>query len=374
VLAYNDSVVIYNGRQLVSPTGGTWYRSRMMKDYLSGFFDFRVRKRDSLIWNRALKNRVEIILRENNEGRIWHTVQVERNGFIHSTVNGTKLENRGYRYFGKRAYAKFIGDTVIIPLRSLNIPARPAAAETGSTFMARIDTLSLAVREEEIFKAIASGNIPDFLREPVVMKGDFADSSGIIHPVVYEVLPDYLAVGSDSDFCRIPMNPYTAQRIATLFGASLITSRISDEIYAGAEVRLTPFNYVPVGNANELVSKFAAHNEQIDKQMKEAGGSNGKLVAGIKKDVILSKRIAEQPGKVVIYGWHKPDGKPIQPVYSGHIWWYVDYSHGIRLMNNQVLIDGMPQLLSNMLQDARLYRIFSNEPGPMVNTIYEYKK
>ena len=26
VLAYNDSLVIYNGKPLVSPTGGTWYR------------------------------------------------------------------------------------------------------------------------------------------------------------------------------------------------------------------------------------------------------------------------------------------------------------------------------------------------------------
>lgn len=31
VLAYNDSIVIYNGKPLVSPTGGTWYRSRLMQ-------------------------------------------------------------------------------------------------------------------------------------------------------------------------------------------------------------------------------------------------------------------------------------------------------------------------------------------------------
>ena len=64
-------------------------------------------------------------------------------------------------------------------------------------------------------------------------------------------------------------------------------------------------------------------------------------MAGIKKDVILSSRIENQPGKVVIYGWHERR-KSIQPVYSGHIYWYIDYSHGIRLINNQVLIDGKP--------------------------------
>jgi hypothetical protein len=202
------------------------------------------------------------------------------------------------------------------------------------------------------------------------LNGDFADSAGIIHKVTYEVMPDYLAVGSDSDFCRIPMNPYTAQRIATFFGASLVTSKVSDHIYANAEVKLTPFNYVPVGNQNELVSKFEAHNTQIERQMKEAGGKNGQLVDGIKKDVILSSRIAKQPGKVVIYGWHKPGGIPIQPVYSGHVWWYVDYSHGIRLINNQVLIDGKPYLFSSILHDPLLFRVFSNESGSMDETVY----
>jgi hypothetical protein len=243
-------------------------------------------------------------------------------------------------------------------------------AESGRAFMARIDTLPLAEREEEIFKAISSGNIPGFLRNLVTLYGEFADSTGTEHRVTYEVMPDYLAVGSDSDFCRIPMNPYTSQRIATLFGASLVTSKISDHIYANAELKLTPFNYVPVGNQNELVAKFEAHNNEIEKQMELASGKNGQLVAGIKKDIILSSRIANQPGKVVIYGWHKPGGVPIQPVYSGHIWWYVDYSHGIRLINNQVLIDGKPYLLSNLLQDPVMYRVFSNENKPMGETVY----
>jgi len=45
-LAYNDSVVIYNDKPLVSPTGGTWYRSKMMKEYLAGSFSFREDDRD----------------------------------------------------------------------------------------------------------------------------------------------------------------------------------------------------------------------------------------------------------------------------------------------------------------------------------------
>jgi hypothetical protein len=183
-------------------------------------------------------------------------------------------------------------------------------------------------------------------------------------------MPDYLAIGSDKDFCRIPMTPGTAQRLADLFGASLLTAKLSDHIWANAEVRLVPFNYVPVGNANELVTKFAEHNAQIEKQLGEAGGRHGQLVAGIKKDVIISSRIAERPVRVVIYGCHKTDCKPIQPVYSGHIWWYVDYSHGIRFMNAQVMLDGRPVRLSDLLNDPVLFRVVTDEEGPYAGSVY----
>ena len=364
-LAYNDSVVIYNGKQLVSPTGGTWYRTRMMQRYLSGTFQFQTKDRDSLIWNSALHKRVEIILKTNPENKIFHTTQVERNGFIHSILSGTHHEGKGYTYFGNRAYSGYIADSLIVPIRRLNIPPRNPDDETGSAFMKRVASLPLKDREDEIYRALASGNIPDFLRNTVTLKGAFADSTGTVHQVSYEAMPDYLAVGNDHDFCRIPMNPYTAQRLADLFGGSLITAKLSNHIYEKALVKLDPFNYKPVGNANELVTRFEEHNEQIEKQFGEWGGLAGQLTAGIKKDVILSSRIAAQPGKVVIYGWHKSDSQPIQPVYSGHVFWYVDYSHGVRLINNQVLIDGKPCLFSNILKDPVLFRIFSDENKPI---------
>jgi len=198
----------------------------------------------------------------------------------------------------------------------------------------------------------------------------FNDLNGTPHILEYEVMPDYLAIGSDEDFCRIPMTPGTAQRLADLFGASLLTAKLSDHIWSKAEVKLEPFFYRPVGNANELVTKFEEHNAQIEMQLAEAGGKHGQLVAGIKKDVILSSRIADRPDRVVIYGWHHPDGSPIQPVYSGHIWWYVDYSHGIRFMNTQVLVDGRPVKISDLLNDPVLFRIVSDEEKPAERSFY----
>ncbi len=369
-LAYNDSVVIYNGKPLVSPTGGTWYRSRMMKDFLARSIRMKVIERDSLIWYRSRDRRIEFIFKPNPGGKIFHTHQVEYNGFIHSILSGTRHEQKGYRYFGERAYSGFIADTVVVPVRRLNIQPREPLAETGSQFMARLRDLQREEREEEIFRAAASGNIPAFLRETVTLRGVFSDLSGNPHTLEYEVMPDYLAIGSDDDFCRIPMNPRTAQRLADLFGASLLTSRLTDHIWSQAELKTEPFFYKPVGNANELVTKFEEHNAQIERQLADAGGRHGQLVAGIKKDVIISSRIAERPDRVVIYGWHKPDGSPIQPVYSGHIYWYVDYSHGIRFMNSQVLLDGRPADVRDLLKDPVLFRVLTDEELPVERPFY----
>ena len=369
-IAYNDSVVIYNGKPLVSPTGGTWYRSGMMKDFISWSWKLKERQRDSLIWFTSRGRKIEFIFKPNPEGKIFHTQQVEYNGFIHSILSGTALEQKGYRYFGERAYDEFISDSIVIPVRRLNIPQRDPEAETGTEFMKRINDLPLADREEEIFRAASSGNIPLFLRETVALRGEFEDAAGAVHVLEYEVMPDYLAIGSDDDFCRIPMNPRTAQRLADQFGASMLTAKISDHIWSRAEVKLAPFNYVPVGNANELVAKFVDHNEQIERQLSEAGGRHGQLVAGIKKDVILSTRLAERPDRLVLYGWHRTNGNPIQPVYSGHVYWYVDYSHGFRFMNNQVMLDGKPAEVTALLQDSVLFRVVSNEDKPFEIPVY----
>ena len=109
VLAYNDSNVIYNGKPLVSPTGGTWYRSRLMQRNLATEFKFITRQDSSFIQHFALKNQVSIILKENPAGLIYHTVQVEKNGFIYSMFANTKYDRRKYfTYFGERAYQQYI--------------------------------------------------------------------------------------------------------------------------------------------------------------------------------------------------------------------------------------------------------------------------
>lgn len=110
VFAYNDSVVIYNGKPLVSPTGGTWYRSKLMLQHLGKDFNFVHLRNDSLIVYKDISQRLQFYFKPNPEGKIYHTVQVELNGFIHSVLCGTKHDSKGYSYFGQRVYTSLIED------------------------------------------------------------------------------------------------------------------------------------------------------------------------------------------------------------------------------------------------------------------------
>ncbi len=111
VLAYNDSLVIFNGKPLVSPTGGTWYRSRLMQRKLAEDFPFKTTADTSFIDHSSWNGRIRFILKQNPNGLIYHTVQVEKNGFIFSLLSYTKFDRRKYfTYFGDRVYGKYISD------------------------------------------------------------------------------------------------------------------------------------------------------------------------------------------------------------------------------------------------------------------------
>ena len=105
VFAYNDSVVIYQGKPLVSPTGGTWYRSKRMLAHLQYDFTIDLVRDDSLVVYHSRDKRIQFYFKTNPEGRIFHTQQVELNGFIHSILCGTANDSKRYEYFGVRGYS-----------------------------------------------------------------------------------------------------------------------------------------------------------------------------------------------------------------------------------------------------------------------------
>lgn len=233
-------------------------------------------------------------------------------------------------------------------------PARPADAPTGSAFIAEIRLLPPEQREQRILQEILRGNVPEFMRRFAVVTIR-TDS----HLARYEVAPDYLAVGSDEDFVRVPMRPETAQRIADRFDCLLPTRKMVDDIYAQAAVKVVPVPFSPRAFEITSVDVFYQSNRQIERE--RSGRTLGGLVGGAKKDVVITPQLAGRPGKVAIYGWHRPDGRPIQPLYLGHASRWVDYSHGVRLVRSEMEVDGEPARVQQVLADPGLCGLLSDE-------------
>ncbi|WP_281841308.1 hypothetical protein [Sinisalibacter aestuarii] len=246
------------------------------------------------------------------------------------------------------------------------MPRRSGGAAGGAAFFAALGNLSGTDRDARVIQELARGNMPNFLRrlEPVTFRGQ--DARGADAEIVICVTPDYLALGSDSDFVRVPLGLPAAARIAGQFDMTLPTPRMVDAIYAQADVHLSPAP-MQAGPQMSSTAYFLRHNATIQGQL----GGRGGLVAGQKKDVVMASRMASAPGRVAIYGWHRSGGSPIQPVSTVHGANYADYSHGIRLVSKTAYLNGRPVSLDELLGSSRYASLLNSEgplPGPVIRT------
>lgn len=258
-------------------------------------------------------------------------------------------------------------DVVAQTTPALSLPLRNSDAVTGSVFIKQIEKLSFEEREIRIVEEILSGNVPVFLRD--FKKITYQRNGATIE---FYALPDYLAVGSDSDFVRIPMGPLAAQQIADTLFCSLPSAFLVDQIAGASEGAIDPFPFRPLGNRNEQPVVFEDSNNAINALFKAKGYRPGMLVSGLKKDVIITYKIADSVRNhhVTIYGWHYPNGERIQPSNNVHINTYVDYSHGIRLLYRTVKINGKEYDLQAILSNPDLYELLSDEGRPMPRPRY----
>ena len=241
-----------------------------------------------------------------------------------------------------------------------NIPPRPRFAVSGSEFADHVSRMDEKEREQAILEQLLQGNLPDFLRslKPVRLQCQLPDEGTVIGTVF--VMPDYLAIGSNDDFLRIPMNLHTATAIASQFGFILPTPKIVDAIYDQSACQVKPQPMLP-GPQMRSTSYYRVHDQRIKEQCLVYGIPQGELVAGHKKDVVITSRLVQKNDKIAIYGWHQCAGAPIQPLSTVHGSFYADYSHGIRLVSDTVWIEGKFQSIYEVLEDPKLARVISTE-------------
>jgi len=226
-----------------------------------------------------------------------------------------------------------------------------------------------AQREKAMLDEVASGYVPAFLGHMVGVPVASPDGK---HSGVIRVTPDYFAVGRDDDYVRISVQGTTAQQIANLRGVMLPTRRMTHAIYFAATQKLAPIP-LPAGPQMTSVSYLLSHNAAVQSQLSANHATLGELVAGDKKDLLLSG--AQRNGKITIGGWQRgydwarhpetpslhADGNPIQDLTTVHDMSWADYSQGCRFVDKMMTVDGAPMPVSQVLADPELAPMVSDE-------------
>jgi hypothetical protein len=241
-----------------------------------------------------------------------------------------------------------------------SLPPRPSNALTGTQFAAFIAKMDSGQRESAVLTQLLEGNFPNFLRHLVPVQLNYPQNGAKAITATVYVMPEYLAIGSDKDYLRIPMNLYTAIRIATQFGCVLPTRKMVDAIYQQSAFHFAP-EPMTAGPQMRSTQYYLTHNQKIEEQARKLGIAIGELVSGDKKDIVMTNLLASKPGQIAIYGWHRLTGAPIQPLSTVHGACYEDYSHGVRLVSQTAVVDGQRQSIEDVLRNPRLANVLSDE-------------
>lgn len=250
---------------------------------------------------------------------------------------------------------------------SKSFKQRSETAVTGTQFMQQTEALDFSGRQLAALQEILAGNMPEGLRIPatLILVNDHGDT------LQFPVAKDYLAIGSDTDYVRMPLSLPSAKAITKYFNVLIPTPTLVDAIYDQAAIQLKP---QPMHPGDEMRSNayYLRHNELINEQVGIKRFSDV-LLAGHKKDIVLSTRIERQPGKVPIYGWHLRQGEPIQPLSLVHRESYEDYSHGLRLIGSVGCLNGKPVEVEELFKDSAWEASLSSESGIGSHLLLEYE-
>ncbi len=220
-------------------------------------------------------------------------------------------------------------------------------------------------REKAVEREVLQGNVPDFLRGLVPITSEVGG-----HRARIFVIPDYLSLGTDEDFVRMPITIRTAKHLCKAMTCVLPTTHIVDLVYQQAAARVTS----PTEPASRQMGTnpyLTTHNAAIEERRRASGVALGALIAGCKKDVVLSSRMLENPGRTPIYGWFRASGEVIQPLSLVHDDRHVDYAHGIRFVDRRVEVDGRDMDFFDVLRSRELAKLISDEGAFDLGTAWD---
>jgi hypothetical protein len=121
-----------------------------------------------------------------------------------------------------------------------------------------------------------------------------------------------------------PVGIGEAAELAKAHGCELPSPELVDAIWHAADLKVEPLPRQHNGTVAQMASP-EVYMDQARRLEAQLAGRSFRLIAGTHKDVVIRN------GRVGLYGWHRMNGKPIQPFFAGHALSWKDYSQGLRL-------------------------------------------
>lgn len=237
-------------------------------------------------------------------------------------------------------------------------------------------------REEAILRALEAGIVRYNWAEITIqaMIGD------VIKTARVAVTDDALGVGGGEDFVRFNAGYDTAVIIGDAIGATMMTSKIADEVYKQSAHKPSP----TILSADPVLSNQMAdmqttrwmviHSDRVSKKL----GPNAEgLKSNVGKDWVMTNRFWESPQAHGIpnpkkrsanYGWYAKTAtstniprtlRLYQSIGLKHELSYKDYSQVVRLMGRRCVIDGDEWDICEAMTNPALAPLFSDEGALM---------
>ncbi len=222
---------------------------------------------------------------------------------------------------------------------SFKVPERVPGAMGGAEFFREIlgvdpdarpprmkSPLSSKEIEDVVMRQIEMGNVPSFLRQFKEVR--ISGPNGIT--VVTKVMPDYLSIGSDSDFMYIPITANMAGKLARKYDLVLPTRTMVEETFAQASRKKVGVHW----NVKDVSEEglLMRHNLESRTDIDPTG-----INAGHKKDIIMSEYSAKNPNKLDFYGLYDEDQNPLQTSPAHYPGW-MEYDLGVRLASPAIQV------------------------------------
>jgi hypothetical protein len=245
----------------------------------------------------------------------------------------------------------------------------------ATEILAELPNQKCTEREQMVLNHVLQGNVPSwFQRWCVVPVRNGQDGlSGEFY-----CSPDFLCVGRDDDWVRVRINPVTAELIGEHAGAVLPTRKMVKVIYAHSRMVEAQtwgedfhkkWDYEKKGNCYGASMMYTARWRPHDQMIAEAMGTvrqdEDVLYAGHMKNMVVGAGLSKKAGATVgIYGWFRKDGSVIQGEsinFGSHEWEYTDYSHGFRLIHEDMMVNSISMNVREVLKDPELASLICDE-------------